>query len=164
MEETDNAAIHIPNAKWRRSTGGGAGFSETAVDPPERPSIFVPMKLHRRNGRKQVIIPMEADKKRHSVSLKEITPSILAIARAFRWRTKVESGEIGSYAVLARRLGLSTAYVARVMRLTLLAPDILEAIMTGQEPAGFSLDTIYRADFPGEWAAQRKQFGFPEPA
>ncbi len=160
----ENEAIHIPNVQWRRATGGGGGFSETESEPPERASIFIPLKLHRRNGRKHVIVPTEAAKTRHSVSLKEITPSILAVARAFRWRNQVESGEATSYAALAQRLGLSATYLARVIRLTLLAPDIVEAILDGQEPAGFSLDAIYRADFPGVWPEQRKLFGFPEPA
>lgn len=162
MPEADHETIHIPNARWRRSTGGGGGFSETESDPPERTSIFIPLKLYRRNGRKQVIVPREAEKTRNSVSLKDITPSILAIARAFRWRRKVDSGEVDSYSALAQHLGLSATYVTRVMRLTLLAPDIIEAILAGNEPPGFSLDAIYRVDFPGEWPEQRRLFGFPE--
>ena len=145
--------------KMRRATGGGAGFSDTEIDPPAQASIFVPMRFHRRGGRRYIIMP-DKQPDPGAVDVKTLPPPVLALARAHRWRKRVETGEFASYEELARRLGLTRSYVSRVMRLTLLAPDIVESILEGREPSGFSLDAIYRADLPMEWPAQRRMFGF----
>jgi len=52
--------------------------------------------------------------------------------------------------------------VSRMVRLSLLAPDIIEAIMEGREPPGLSVDALAVEEFPGEWGDQRREFGFPE--
>jgi ParB-like chromosome segregation protein Spo0J len=147
--------------KLRRASGGGGGFSETEIDPPAQASIFVPMRFHRRGGRRIIVMPERPADAAHAVDVKTLPVAVLALARAHRWRRKVEAGEVGSGEELARRLGLTSSYVSRVLRLTLLAPDIVEAILEGREPSGFSLDAISRADLPTEWPAQRRMFGFP---
>jgi hypothetical protein len=61
---------------------------------------------------------------------------IKALARAFRWRRMLDSGEFATIAELADREGIAPSYMTRVLRLTLLAPDIVEAILDGtQGPA-----------------------------
>ncbi|MCL2000730.1 MAG: hypothetical protein FWG74_04780 [Planctomycetes bacterium] len=162
-EGTASHEIATP-VKLRRATGGGGGFSEKEIDPPEQPSIFVPLVLHRRGGRRITIIPDRPNGWAGcggAVDVKTLSPAVLALARAHRWRKRVEAGEFASYEDLARRLGLTRSYVSRVLRLTLLAPDMIEAILDGREPSGFSLDAVYRADLPMEWPAQRRMFGFP---
>ena len=80
---------------------------------------------------------------------------VKAIVRAFRWRDMLESGQyatIREIAAAAERI--NKTYVGRVLRLTLLAPDIVEAILNGRQPAGLQLDGLMRR-FPVGWQEQR---------
>jgi len=58
---------------------------------------------------------------------------------------------------LARDVGVDNTCLARMLRLTLLAPDLLEAILAGTEPDGLSLEKLYRV--PMEWEEQRRALG-----
>ena len=84
---------------------------------------------------------------------------ITAIARAFHWQELVDGRKYSSISDLAEALGLDRSYVGRIMRLTLLAPDIVEAIVDGREPSGVSLERLVKA-MPVMWAEQRGRFGF----
>lgn len=82
-----------------------------------------------------------------------------ALARAFSWADILESGQIKSISELARTLDVDGSYVARILKLTTLAPDIVEALINGEEPNGLSLAKLTQT-FPEDWAEQRRQFGF----
>jgi ParB-like chromosome segregation protein Spo0J len=69
----------------------------------------------------------------------------------------MQQGRYASIHELAADLGLDNSYVARLLRLTLLAPDIVEAILDGIEPDGLSLEKLYRA--PLMWEEQRRALG-----
>jgi hypothetical protein len=69
-------------------------------------------------------------------------------------------GHVLTIKALAQREGLTRRYVMRVLRLSFLAPDIIEAILQGRQPAHFTLES-FRRPIPLEWAAQRQYFGFP---
>jgi len=80
------------------------------------------------------------------------------VARAYRWRRIIEDGEMGTIAELAEHEKISPSYLTRVMRLTLLAPDIIEAILDGNPPSvGMSelLDPMTPI-----WAEQRAELGY----
>jgi hypothetical protein len=79
---------------------------------------------------------------------------VKAIARAFRWRDMLESGECATIREIANAEKIKETYIGRVLRLTLLAPDIIEAILSGQQPAELQLDGLMRR-FPVLWAEQR---------
>jgi hypothetical protein len=79
---------------------------------------------------------------------------VKAIARAFRWRDMMESGQYATIREIANAERINEAYVGRVLRLTLLAPDIVEAILNGRQPAGLQLDRLMKP-FPVEWREQR---------
>jgi hypothetical protein len=81
-------------------------------------------------------------------------PLKVALARAFRWQKMIESGEAQSNCDVARKLKLDQSYVARTIRLASLAPDIVEAILRGEEPSGLSLRTM-RGEIPLDWEEQR---------
>jgi hypothetical protein len=57
---------------------------------------------------------------------------------------------------------INPSYIARVLRLTLLAPDIVEAILYGQQPAGLQLDDLL-TPFPVEWERQKRVSCIPTP-
>jgi hypothetical protein len=77
-----------------------------------------------------------------------------AIARSFRWRKLIETGVYASIEELARAEKDNSSYVGRVLRLTLLAPEIIEAIMEGRQPAGMTMAGLLTG-FPVVWAEQR---------
>jgi len=85
------------------------------------------------------------------------TALVKALARAFRWKRMLESGEFTTIAELADREGIAVSYVTRVMRLTLLAPDIVEAILSGTQGAEVTLAHVLEP-FPVEWNEQRQRF------
>lgn len=75
---------------------------------------------------------------------------VKALARAFRWKRMLESGEFISAAELAEREGIAPSYLTRVLRLTLLEPDIVEAVLDGTQPPGVALDRVLR-EVPLQW-------------
>ena len=80
---------------------------------------------------------------------------VKALARAHRWQRMLESGECGSLTELAAAEKIDRSFLCRVLRLTLLAPDLVEAIMDGRQPAGLQLDDLL-GGFPLEWERQRR--------
>jgi hypothetical protein len=84
---------------------------------------------------------------------------VKALARAFRWKRMLESGEFATIAELAEREGIAPSYMTRVMRLTLLAPDIVQAILDGRQRPEVTLARVL-GPYPTEWAAQSGHFRF----
>ena len=84
---------------------------------------------------------------------------VQALGRAFSWSEAIESGAVGSVSNLAKALDMDNSYVVRILKLTTLAPDIIEAILNGEEPSGLSLARLIRT-FPMDWERQRVLFGF----
>ena len=82
---------------------------------------------------------------------------VKAIARAFRWREMLESGEFFTIREIAAVEKINESYVGRVLRPALLAPHIVEAILNGRQPAGLQLDGLMRP-FPLGWQRQRANF------
>jgi hypothetical protein len=80
---------------------------------------------------------------------------IKAIARAFRWRKLMEAGFYASVAEISAAEKINTSYVSRVLRLTLLAPDLVERILNGVQGETMSLARLM-TPFPAEWEKQRK--------
>jgi hypothetical protein len=82
---------------------------------------------------------------------------MVAVARAHRWKELLESARYGSWVEIAAAQGVDPSYVARILRLTLLGPDIVESIVDGTEPDGLSLGKLFRA--PLNWDEQRRALG-----
>ena len=78
---------------------------------------------------------------------------VKALARAHRWQQMLESGEYGTLAELAAAERISRSYVCRVLRLTLLAPDIVERILDGRPTAGLAQ---FLKPFPIAWEKQSR--------
>jgi hypothetical protein len=79
---------------------------------------------------------------------------IKALARAFRWRRMMETGRYGTIDELAAAEKINSSYVSRLLRLTLLAPGIVEAILDGRQPEGMTLPGLLKG-VPVEWEGQR---------
>lgn len=119
---------------------------------PETVTLYVPFRIVKRGGRKQMQLPSDAPASRGTDST-----LIKALARAFRWKKMLESGEFATIAEVAEREGIAPSYMTRVLRLTLLAPDIVEAILEGRQK---SVVTLAKAlePFPADWAQQTGSF------
>ena len=79
---------------------------------------------------------------------------VKALARAFRWKRMLESGEFATIAELAAREGIARSYMTRVLRLTLLAPDIVEAILDDRQRTNLTLAKAMD-ELPAAWGDQR---------
>ena len=121
--------------------------------------IRVPMQLKKRGGRKEIIVPEGLPGTPPSRSPTQ-EPLITALARAFHWQELIDSGRYTSVTELAEALGVDRSYVSRIMRLALLAPDIVEAIVEGREPSELSLERLVMG-MPVLWGEQREVLGFP---
>ncbi len=115
--------------------------------------ITVPLTFRKQGGRKYVVSPDGAP----AWSQRPRLDSTLAkaIARAFRWQRMLKNGRSSSIAELAATEQINSSYLARVLRLTLLAPDIIQAVLDGSAPAGLTLDckmSVHGGDKIGHWS------------
>ena len=113
---------------------------------PERTShevdtltIRIPIRLQRRGGRKLIMTPEGVAAPARKPSRDETL--VKALVRAHRWRRRIESGRARSIADLAEQEGVTDAYVCRLLPLTCLAPDIVEAILDGRQPKAEGAET-----------------------
>lgn len=88
-------------------------------------------------------------------------PMIRTLGKAFYWQKLLDSGEYASARELAYKLKLEPGWVAEVLRMTLLAPDIVQAIIDGRQSRHLNLHQIRgrEASIPLAWEEQRVQFG-----
>ena len=116
-------------------------------------TVRVPMAFAKRGGRKSVISPDGVSTVMSSRTKIDST-MVKALARAFRWRKLLETGVYATIDEMAAAEKINASYVCRVLRLTLLAPDIVEAILDGRQPEEMTLVVLMRP-FPVEWGEQR---------
>jgi hypothetical protein len=135
-------------------------MTESTSHEVETLTIRIPMQLQRRGRRKLIIAPetaaVPAPKPARDDTL------IKALVRAHRWRRRIESGRAKSITDLAEQEGVTDAYVCRLLPLTCLAPDILEASIDGRQPKGLRLAEIL-GNGPLGWDEQRSTWGSPGP-
>lgn len=116
---------------------------------PETVTLYVPFRVVKRGGRKEMQLPAGAPQPRRTDNT-----LVKALARAFRWKRMLESGEYSSISELAEREGIAFTYMARLMRLSLLSPETVDAIMDGRQPASVTLANLMDP-FPLNWEVQR---------
>ena len=119
-------------------------------------TVRVPLAFRKRGGRKLVVAPPGSDSWVPPRTRVDNT-LVKAIARAHRWKQLLESGEFTTIHDLAAAEKINPSYLSRILRLTLLAPDIVESVLNGRQPAGLQLDVLM-APFPMEWKQQRVLF------
>ena len=123
-------------------------------------TVRVPISIRRRGGRKLVLAPDGTNVTTAPVRRHIDNAMVKAIARAFRWREMLEDGTYATIREIAVAKKINESYVGRVLRLTLLAPDIVEAILGGRQPVGLQLEDLLRR-FPVEWREQRAEMSIP---
>ena len=115
-------------------------------------TVRIPLVFKKHGGRKTVISP-DGHVREPSEPLVD-RALVRALARAFRWQRLLDEGAHGTFDDLAKAEGVSQSHVSRMLRLTLLSPDLIEAILEGRPPEGMRLEGLL-AGFPDEWGCQR---------
>lgn len=115
---------------------------------PDTVTLHVPFRIVKRGGRKEMQMPDRVRPERTPD-----TTLVKALARAFRWKRILESGDFVTINELAEREGIAVSYLTRVLRLTLLAPDIVEAILDGTQEPDVTLSRLLEP-LPADWRLQ----------
>ena len=116
--------------------------------------VRIPVRFHRRNGRQMVLT--HGGSNGQPAPERESNGSLVsALAKAYRWQEQLESGEFASLEDLAAANGIDRTYVGRILRLTSLAPEIVERILNGNEPHEISLRQLQKG-IPSRWDEQRR--------
>ncbi|MBJ3778828.1 hypothetical protein [Acuticoccus mangrovi] len=123
-----------------------------ATPIPDTVTVRVPFRVVKRGGRKEIRLPDGATHSRRTDST-----LVKALARAFRWKRMMESGEFATISELAEREGIAPSYMTRVLRLTLLAPDIVEAMLDGRQGPEVTVARVLEP-FPSRWQDQFTSF------
>ncbi len=118
----------------------------------ETVTVRVPMRLTNRRKRKLVIAPgtTRSGLSRHARVDQAL---VKALARARHWQRMLEAGTFTSITELAVSEKMDRSYVCKTLRLNILAPKLVEAVLDGTEPAGTSLEMLF-SPFPSEWHLQ----------
>lgn len=119
---------------------------------PDTLTVLVPLKFERNGGRKTIIssMPYTPPPPQHDNAL------IKALARAHRWRLMIETGQFASITELAKAERINQSYACRLLRLTLLAPEIVQRILDGTQPQNIQLKHLLRP-LPVQWGLQNTQ-------
>ena len=116
---------------------------------------IVPVRIKRRGVEMRLVLEWNG-----AVPQKPDTALVQSVARAHKWFVDLSSGRKRSISEIAEAEGLSDRYVSRLMPLAFLAPDIVEAILTGQQPVDLTAESITkRTDLPLDWAKQKALLG-----
>jgi hypothetical protein len=116
-------------------------------------SVEIPMTFVRRGGRKVIVLP-DGTQGNPAPRATIDNAMIKAIARAFRWQKLLEDGTYACLDEIAKAERICPSFITRIIRLALLAPDIVESILEGKQPAFLTLKDLMRP-FPVEWSKQR---------
>ena len=114
-------------------------------------TVRVPVTIRRRGQRKLVVpdvAPWVPPKTRVDYTL------VKALARAHRWKRMLDDGRYATVTELAAGEKLDRGYLGKILMMTLLAPDIVEAILDGRQPPDLGVHVL-REGFPVEWGEQR---------
>lgn len=127
-------------------------------DLPRTITVTVPIRFERRGGRKTLIspVPYTPPPPKYDNAL------VKAIARAHRWRRLIENDDYPSITELAKAEKVNQPYACRVLRLTLLAPGIVEMILNGRHPRELQLSQLLQP-LPPDWCSQAQKLGLGYP-
>ncbi len=115
--------------------------------------IRIPMRFHRRGGRKRIVAPDGTA----IVPIAKPQPDgtlVKALARAWRWQRMLDAGVYATVSEIGDAENISKSYVSRILRLALLAPDIVEAILAGRADQALVLGRLEQP-LPAGWEEQR---------
>jgi hypothetical protein len=116
-------------------------------------TVRLPLSLRNRPGRKTIVTP---DGQAYAPTRVRSDPALVkALARAFRWQRMLDEGRYASLSEMARAERIERGYLGRILRLALLAPEIVEAVLNGRQGAGLSLPGLLDS-VSHLWSEQRR--------
>jgi hypothetical protein len=115
--------------------------------------VRIPMRFQRRGGRKRIVAPDGSAIVPTSKSQPDST-LVKALARAWRWQRMLDDGVYSSVSEIGDAENISKSYVSRILRLALLAPHIVEAILAGKTNQALMLEQLERP-LPASWQEQQ---------
>ena len=118
-------------------------------------TTLIPVHIRRSGGRK-VVVPAATSS---DSAPEHHAPILTALSRAFHWQRLLDEGIVKSGSDIARQEGLNPTTVWEVLRLTLLSPEIILALLAGQQPKTLTLAWLKNHELPADWDAQREVFG-----
>lgn len=147
-------------------TGAPVTYPIPSPDGGVKLETFIPWKLVKREVKRQIITPLDAptqfrDEARVERAEKEAakdTPLIKALGLAHYWQQLLDEGKLVSVADVAQREGIDVTQVRRLLRLVLLAPEVIERIVNGKEGPTIKREVILRKGVPDDWQEQVRVF------
>jgi hypothetical protein len=137
-----------------------AQATKTSISKDGRTAtVSISVTFLQRGGRKQILTPPGVAPWSSAPRLD--TALVKAVVRAHRWRQMIESGKYSSSAELAKAEKVNDSYLSRILRLTLIAPNIIEAILAGRQPSTLQLDDLLKP-LPAAWAGQHSALFNPQ--
>lgn len=121
-------------------------------------TVRMPLRIRRRPGRKTIVTPMAEAGADAAIRTCADPALVKALARAFRYQSLLDEGLYASISEMAEGEKIERGYLGCLIRLTLLAPPIIEAILSGRQPEGVTLPALTEG-VPTEWAIQGSRFG-----
>lgn len=125
---------------------------------PSSLNTFIPMDLTKRTGRSSIVLPEGAPQKTEPREPLRDNTLINGLAKAFYWQRLIDLGVVRSGKEIAEREGLDQGTVNECMRLTLLDPILIQAILEGIHPQGLTLNWLTRNPIPLLWSEQHELF------
>lgn len=117
-------------------------------------TVQIPMAIRKRGGRKLVVSPNSTEG--WAPTRPRIDNTLLrAVVQAFAWKHQLETGQFATISELAEARKRDRSFISHILRLTLLAPDLVEAILNGSQHPTMQLQPLVRG-FPVEWERQRR--------
>jgi hypothetical protein len=159
MRQPTKPATKADNPRLRMVRIDIGGDARNYTTGQQRVTV-VPLTIRRKQNRK-VMIPPPGDDSILGAGGHDL-PMIRMLGKAFYWQRLLDEGRYPAANDLARSLKLEPGWVAEVLRLTTLAPDIIESVLDGRQPRDLNLHTLRgrRDQLPRDWGEQRKAMGF----
>ncbi len=125
-----------------------------------RLTTFIPVKFVRYKASKVLIEPAMPGRHAtlvHPGQAAHVDENLMsALARALFWQALLDAGKVTSIAELAMAEGIDKVRVQKMLKLARLAPDLVQAIASGCQPVGLTLEYFLRHPLPEDWEAQRR--------
>lgn len=118
-------------------------------------TVRVPLKIRRRPGRKMMVTSVPAVGGDTALPTRTDPALVKALARAFRYQRMLDEGRYSSVSEMAVSEAIDRGYLGRILRLALLAPDIVTAILDGHSLPGVTLPQLLKP-CSADWIKQRK--------
>lgn len=112
------------------------------MSAPTTMRVFIPLTIRKRNGRPKIVPPADMAPDTGG----GVDPHVLkAIAKAWSWRRKLESGVVATLADIAKAEDVTPAYAGRMLKLAYLAPSVLEKLLIARVPPAVSVKELAAA-------------------